>query len=335
MSVSTVILLIVAVFAATVVALVLLRPVLLRYALARPNARSSHKVPTPQGGGIAVVGATLIAMVVSPLLGAPAGPRDELAVVVAGALALAIAGVVDDTRGLGPLPRFGLQMIAVGAMVATLPDELRVVPWLPLAIERALVVIGGVWLVNLTNFMDGIDWMTVVEVVPVATGLALLGALGALPPHASTAALALAAALLGFAPFNKPVARVFLGDVGSVPIGLLLVWMLTLLAGRGHLAAAVLLPLYYLADATITLLRRLARRERVWEAHRTHFYQRATDHGLGVMAIVMRVLAVNVVLTVLAVWTVVRPSPSTDVLAVSSGCALVGVLLVDLSRRRR
>ena len=78
------------------------------------------------------------------------------------------------------------------------------------------------------------------------------------------------------------MARLFLGDVGSLPLGLLIGWLLLLLAARGHLAAALLLPLYYLVDATITLFRRLMRGERVWLAHRTHFYQRATDNGFSV-----------------------------------------------------
>ena len=87
--------------------------------------------------------------------------------------------------------------------------------------------------------------------------------LGALPGDAALVALALCGAMVGFAPFNRPVARLFLGDVGSLPIGLLLGWLLILLAGSGHLAAALLLPLYYLADATITLLRRSANGEPV------------------------------------------------------------------------
>ena len=97
--------------------------------------------------------------------------------------------------------------------------------------------------------------------------------------HGVVVALALCGALIGFAPFNRPVARIFLGDVGSLPIGLLFAWLLVLLAGSGHLAAAVILPLYYLADATLTLLRRMKDREPFWQAHRTHFYQLATDRG--------------------------------------------------------
>jgi UDP-N-acetylmuramyl pentapeptide phosphotransferase/UDP-N-acetylglucosamine-1-phosphate transferase len=84
------------------------------------------------------------------------------------------------------------------------------------------------------NFMDGIDWMTVAEVLPVTAGLAILGVLGALPPYGIIAALALFGATLGFAPFNRPVARLFLGDVGSLPLGLLIGWLLLLLAARGH-----------------------------------------------------------------------------------------------------
>ena len=98
-------------------------------------------------------------------------------------------------------------------------------------------------------------------------------------------AATLCGALIGFAFFNKPVAKLFLGDVGSLPIGLLVGWLLLQLAGTGALAAAILLPLYYLMDATITLLRRLARREKVWEAHRSHFYQQATANGFSVMAV--------------------------------------------------
>ena len=121
--------------------------------------------------------------------------------------------------------------------------------------------LAGLWFVNLVNFMDGIDWMTAAEVVPIAAALVAIGYLGALPPEAFRGAGARRRDDW-FAWFNRPVARLFLGDVGSLPIGLLLGWLLVLLAGGGNFAAALLLPLYYLADATITLLRRLAGGER-------------------------------------------------------------------------
>src|ERR1700709_590604 len=140
-------------------------------------------------------------------------------------------------------------------------------------IELGLLLLAGLWFVNLVNFMDGLDWMTVAEVIPVSAALMLLGCLGDLSSPATIVAGALGGAMVGFAPFNRPVAKLFLGDVGSLPIGLLLGWLMLMLAGQGYLAAAILLPLYYLGDATVTLVRRIARREKIWEAHRTHFYQ--------------------------------------------------------------
>jgi hypothetical protein len=108
--------------------------------------------------------------------------------------------------------------------------------------------------------------------------------------------------------------------------------MLLELARAGGLAAALLLPLYYLADATITLARRLARRERVWEAHRTHFYQRATDHGHSVLAIDGAVLAVNGALAGLAALTLALPHPAVQAGALGLGLLLVAELLARFSK---
>jgi UDP-N-acetylmuramyl pentapeptide phosphotransferase/UDP-N-acetylglucosamine-1-phosphate transferase len=316
-------------------AILLLRPLLLRFALAHANARSSHTQPTPQGGGLAVVGA-LLAIVVTGF--AVLGPRGgiaslQVAAVIAATLALALTGAADDIRGLAPAPKLAVHVIAVAAVVYALPDDVRLAPMLPVWGDRVLMLLAALWFINLVNFMDGIDWMTVAEVVPVAAGLALAGALGALPPLATLTAIALAGAMLGFAPFNRPVARLFLGDAGSVPVGLILAWLLLLLAAQGHAAAAVLLPLYYLADATITLGRRLARGEKIWQAHRTHFYQRATDHGWTVRDIVGHVFAVNLGLVILAIATMFYPSMPVTIAALALGASLVGWLLLRFSSR--
>ena len=314
-----------------------LRPVLARYAVAKPNARSSHNTPTPQGGGMAVIAATLcIAGTALSLLGAVAGSViHDLGVVIAATLLIAVIGAADDIRAIAVGPRLLSQALAVGAIIAVVPSDLTILPFLPWWLERALLLIGGVWFVNLVNFMDGLDWMTVAEVLPVTFGLALLGALGLLPAYGTVVALALFGATLGFAPINRPVARLFLGDVGSLPIGLLLTWLLILVAGRGHLAAAVLLPLYYVADTGITLLRRIIRGERFWVAHRTHFYQRATDNGWRIREIIGCVFAVNLALVALAVASAKSDTRYVDILAVAVGAALVAALLVGFSRRRR
>jgi UDP-N-acetylmuramyl pentapeptide phosphotransferase/UDP-N-acetylglucosamine-1-phosphate transferase len=318
---------------ATCALIALSQPLLRSYALARPNARSSHKVPTPQGGGIFVVLVTLAAGMLSAGLAGPANA--SLAWTLAATLALAGIGAADDLLTLPAGPRLALQAIAVFAVAIALPSELRIVPTLPWWLERALIVFAGIWFVNLVNFMDGIDWITVAEVVPVSAGLALFGVMGALPPAATALAFALAGAMIGFAPFNRPVARLFLGDVGSLPIGLMLGYLLTLLAGDGHLAAALLLPLYYLADATITLLRRAARGEALMQAHRSHFYQQALDNGLGIYRIVGGVFALNVALIALAGVTFVTRSPASRWAAVLTGCALVVLLLRYFARAKR
>jgi UDP-N-acetylmuramyl pentapeptide phosphotransferase/UDP-N-acetylglucosamine-1-phosphate transferase len=310
-----------------------LRPFLVRYALARPNTRSSHRKPTPQGGGIAVIGATTAAAVCAfffiPDL---VDDSRQLAFVFASVVGLAVVGVTDDIHPMEALPRLLLQAAAVAIVVAALPSELRIVPTVPWWIERACILVGALWFVNLVNFMDGIDWMTVAEVVPVAGGLTLFGLMGALPRDAIVVAIALGGAMIGFAPFNRPVARLFLGDVGSLPIGLLLAWLLILLAGGGHLAAALLLPLYYLADATITLLRRLVRGEPIMRAHRSHFYQRAMDGGHNVYRIVGGVFGINIMLVGLAAVTILSASSTVHVIAVAAGSAIVGTLLWHFDR---
>jgi UDP-N-acetylmuramyl pentapeptide phosphotransferase/UDP-N-acetylglucosamine-1-phosphate transferase len=313
--------------------IVILRPYLRRYALAKPNARSSHREPTPQGGGIAVIAATIAATWLG-MFSLGAAIAAPFVTVFAAVVMMACVGATDDIRPLAVAPRLVLQALAVAAVIYALPDDLRVVSVLPWWIERVLLFVGGLWFVNLVNFMDGIDWMTVAEVVPITAALAVLGCLGALARDGIVVAPALGGATVGFAYFNRPAAKLFLGDVGSLPIGLLLGWLLLLLAGHGDLAAALLLPLYYLADATLTLIRRLSSGERIWQAHRTHYYQRATARGFTVTEIVVRVFAVNLGLAALALATVVAESRAVDVAALACGAALVGWLLHAFTRGR-
>jgi UDP-N-acetylmuramyl pentapeptide phosphotransferase/UDP-N-acetylglucosamine-1-phosphate transferase len=316
--------------------LVLLRPWLARYAMVRPNARSSHRTPTPQGGGIAVVAATLVvacgaAVMSSALLKADGG---QLLVLTATAALLAVVGAIDDLRSSPAALRLALQCIAVGALIATFPSDLQILPHVPWWIERACLFLAGVWFVNLVNFMDGIDWMTVAEFVPASGALVLLGLAGSLPLFPAIVAAALLGAILGFAPFNKPVARLFLGDVGSLPMGLLLGWLLLQLAREGYVAAAVILPLYYLLDATITLARRVVRGERFWQAHRSHFYQRATGNGFSVPAVVARVVLVNLLLAALALVSVAAHGAVVSLTAFGAGIAIVAWMLFTFSRAK-
>jgi UDP-N-acetylmuramyl pentapeptide phosphotransferase/UDP-N-acetylglucosamine-1-phosphate transferase len=314
--------------------IIALRPLLARYAMAQPNKRSSHEIPTPQGGGIAVVAAT-IAVSGCVAFFSTAASALPLALVFAGAVLIAAVGALADKHPVDVAPRLVLQTFAVVIVLFALPPDLRLLPVLPWWCERIALIIGGLWFVNLVNFMDGLDWMTVVEVVPITAALTAIGFLGILPWQEIVLSLALCGAMIGFAFFNRPVATLFLGDVGSLPIGLLLGWLLLLLAGSGGRSAAVLLPLYYLADSTITLIRRAIKGEPVWQAHRSHFYQRATDRGFSVIEVVARVFVVNVILAALALATVLLPGKLSAVIALVLGTLFVAWLLVTFTRGKR
>jgi UDP-N-acetylmuramyl pentapeptide phosphotransferase/UDP-N-acetylglucosamine-1-phosphate transferase len=314
--------------------IVMLSPLLQRYALARPNARSSHRKPTPQGGGIAVIVSTVAVTIGGTLLvgQASSGAANEALAVLVASLLMAVIGGIDDLRPLPVIPRLLLQAVAIAATLAMMPADAHVIPPLPWWVEWLGLFIYFLWFVNLVNFMDGIDWMTVAEVVPLTGAIALFGLTGTIPAISTILALALLGAVLGFAPFNKPVARLFLGDVGSLPIGLLLGWLLLQLAQRGEIAAALLLPLYYLADATYTLARRITAGEPFWKAHRTHFYQRACDLGFSVPEIVARVFLGNLALAGLAYASVMYHTTFVLAGALAGGGTVVAWLLTSFAR---
>jgi UDP-N-acetylmuramyl pentapeptide phosphotransferase/UDP-N-acetylglucosamine-1-phosphate transferase len=307
----------------------LLRPLLVRYLMAAPNHRSSHTVATPQGAGLAVTLAVLVGCGLAILLWRPL-PEPSLLPVLAAAAALSVLGALDDAHALPVSWRLVGQTLAAVVLAFSLPQGFQVLPdILPLLVERALIV----WLVNAINFLDGLDWMTVAEVVPMTIGVAALRALGAVPPTVGLLALALLGAMLGFAVFNKHPAKVFLGDAGSLPIGFCLAFMLIFVA-KAHLAAAFLLSLYPLADATLTLLRRIIAREPFLSAHKTHFYQRAVAQGLRVPQVTARVFLLGLLLASLAVVTVLARSLPIDLLCLSLGVLATGLALFALARGR-
>jgi len=309
------------------VLIVRLLPLLQRYALARPNARSSHVVPTPQGAGIAVIAATLVIASICSIMSGGTVP----ATLFGATLFIAMVGFVDDVRPISVAPRLLLQTAAVAAVLLAAPADLQLVPSLPLTVERGILLVAGVWFVNLVNFMDGLDLMTAAEVVPITGATILLWVFRECPTLPAIVAAALGGAMLGFAPFNRPVAKVFLGDVGSLPIGLLLGWILLQLAWTGHPIAALLLPLYYLADATLTLLRRIARGEPFWMAHRSHYYQRATNNGFTVLEVVSHVFVVNIALAAMALASAGVGSMGLRLLFLLTGALTVALVLFRFS----
>ncbi len=300
-----------------------------RQILDTPNDRSSHVTPTLRGGGIAVTGVILVTWpAAEAILGAPIMAQG---VVLLCAAALALLSWVDDLRSLSPAIRLAVQLLAAAIGLAALPDGALVFQGLlPELADKAATVLLWVWFINLYNFMDGVDGMTGVETLAVGLGSAGLALAGADAPV--YAAIAAAAAALGFLVWNWPPARIFLGDVGSVPLGFLLGWVLLSLAADGYWVPALILPLYYLADATITLARRLVRGDKVWIAHREHFYQMPVRAGATHAQVILPVAGVNVVLVALAVASMeVLPA----VVCLAAAAMVVALLLWYLAKLGR
>lgn len=276
-----------------------LLPFLERRVLAVPTDRSSHSRPTPCGGGLGVIAVLVPALWLAGFSDASA-PWHACAI---GCAALAWCSWVDDRRGVAPLVRLLVQLVAVVAVLAWLD---RPVLWfLPTWLDRTLVALAWLWFVNLYNFMDGIDGLAGVETIAIGGGIVIVGALGVAPGVPTFVPAVAAGAALGFLRWNWSPARVFLGDVGSVPLGYALGFLLIVLASHGGLVAAIVLPAYFLVDASATLVRRIATGHRPWHAHREHHYQRAVASGRGharVSADVARTDLGLVALAVLGVW---------------------------------
>ena len=297
-----------------------------RYALGRrlldePGERRSHSEPTPRGGGVAIVLALLVAMAALaarvpqwvPLLG----------LVGAGLILVAATGWIDDHRPLSPWLR-----LAVHALSAALLALACIVAGAGVAQALAGFALALV-LVNVWNFMDGIDGLAASQAALAAAAFALAS------PAAGIAwwlGWALCAACLGFLPFNFPRARIFLGDVGSGALGYVLAVLATL-ASRGEAGRAwVLLPLSaFLVDAALTLGTRIVRGERWWTPHVQHLYQRLARRWRGHR----KVTCVYAAWTLAAIgltWSV-RSSGPTFIMCAVCAWYLVGVGIWIWSKR--
>ena len=271
-----------------------------RAILDHPNERSSHTVPTPRGGGWGILAVLLpawAALGVTPW-------------VLAAVALLAAVSWLDDRHDLPPVPRLLVQAAVVGLGLIALGDEARVFQgWLPGWLDHLLTGLCWLWCINLFNFMDGSDGLAGSEAAAVAGGVALVAAAGSSDGAAMAPALVLTGAALGFLVWNWSPAKVFMGDVGSIPLGFALGWLLFGTAAAGLWMAALLLPLYFVTDASLTLLRRLLAGKPVLQAHREHFYQRAIQGGRSHAAVARLVIAANAVLIALALAapTVGRP----------------------------
>jgi UDP-N-acetylmuramyl pentapeptide phosphotransferase/UDP-N-acetylglucosamine-1-phosphate transferase len=272
-----------------------------------PGARRSHLEPTPRGGGIGIVLATL-ACAVAPAWVHPVSSRIAAPSLMAAILLVAAVGWIDDHRGLSA--RWRLATHGVAAIVFLLPVVVPMILLPDVVTQRFSVsaapvwsgigaaVLGIAWFVNLHNFMDGIDGILAAQALFVFVALALLLARAG-EPHAGQVAV-FAAATAGFVPFNFPRARIFMGDVGSGVVGLLVavavIWQMS--APGIALASGLILCSAFVTDATCTLLSRMVRGRRWYHAHREHLYQWLARSGFSHVGVVALYMAWNLVIVV-------------------------------------
>lgn len=283
----------------------------------RPNARSSHSAPTVRGGGLAIVAVLLTGMVFFAVTRKTSG----LLMVSAAVCLLAAVSFLDDLRTLNPGIRFLCHLtVAVLALSAMDWPDLRIAldSEKSITVPRALsVLLLLLWIVGYTNafnFMDGINGLAASEAVLTAAGSVLLTGL-AIGAWSATSVLILAivaGAASGFLPHNFPKARMFLGDAGSASLGFLLaalaVWV-SQTHGWWLFIPLVLLHANFVLDAGITLLRRVLRGERWYEAHREHFYQRLAGRGKSHAFVTCLYMTAQIIVTGLTLCYLVSSWP--------------------------
>lgn len=277
--------------------------------LDQPGRRRSHVMPTPRGGGIGIVLAVLVCAPAA-LVTAPGPWPAAVAITLGGALALvALVGWWDDRRSLPVLPRLGAQIVAVAALSIVLVHGQLAGWWLLVLLPL------GVWSVNLHNFMDGIDGLLALQCMFVGAALGALAWWAGQPALTAMAAV-LTLATCGFWVFNRPPARIFMGDVGSGSVGLLIFAVAAMLWRNDArtLWPALIVVSAFNVDAGLTLVTRMLRGRRWYTAHREHLYQWLVRRGLTHARTGTAYLGWNVLVAApLAVLAAVRPAVALPV----------------------
>ncbi len=252
--------------------------------LDRPNERSAHTSPIPHGGGVAI----LLALVIGVLVSWPWSPG-YLLIAGLGAL-LMVVGVIDDFWNLSVRSRMAVYALCSLLLAWQLLPGMQ-------AFTVIIVALACLWMVNLYNFMDGIDGLAAAQCILACVSAALLAWGHGAPGSADYAVfcLLLATAQFGFLLWNWPPARLFMGDAGSVPTGLMLSGMALLGWTQGILNPAcwLILLAFFIADASCTLLWRLFTGQPVTQAHSLHAYQRLSRHWGSHLAVDLLLMALN------------------------------------------
>ncbi len=267
-----------------------------RKVLDQPNKRSSHKTPVPRGGGIGFMLVVLIGLAAVATIDGTVPWALLVGIIVVVGISFA-----DDLKPLPFWLRLLLQAVSVAAVLASMQTDTPILAGgLPVWLDRFLLGLAWLWFINLFNFMDGIDGIAAGQAVTIGIGLVGLSLLQLAIADGALPAVIVTAAAAGFLIYNWHPARLFMGDAGSAGLGFVLGWLLIQAAGAGFLAAALILPMYFVLDASSTLLMRLVRRRPLATAHRDHAYQAAVDRGVPHRTVTNAVVGVGVLLFDLA-----------------------------------
>ena len=301
----------------------------------RPVARSTHKNAKLKGAGWAVIPVCLV--LITSLMMAYQLPF-SFYLLPASALLLMLISWQDDLCHMCPGKRFLVQAVVVGLAILALPYQGYIFQgFLPIWLDRAIAFFALLWFTHLYNFMDGIDGLTAMQSIFLGAAIAFI--LMLTQPMIDTIwpayGMIIAGASAAFLVWNWYPARIFIGDVGAVPLGLLLGWYLLFLACQGQIWPACMLPLYYCFDATITLVRRLKQGHKPWEAHRFFFFQAPIPHKYSQEKVVLFVLLQNVFLLICAVLVSMGSLFSEELPAIlAAGFSVLGLLSYFESKRQ-
>lgn len=265
-----------------------------------PNARSNHKSATPRGGGIAIVLTLLISIFIYQKIYF----KDiRFLYLLLSLLIIAAISFIDDIKQVSIVIRIIFQVTAISILLISYFPNFNI--YITIALIMTLFVF-----INFYNFMDGIDGSATAEAIHISSSIVILGFITAIPHDVIIIALITASASLGFIIYNWHPAKIFLGDVGSISLGFVCGWMLLAIAFEGHLAAAIILPLFYMSDSGITIIKRLFAGKKIWQAHSEHFYQQAARNGVPHNVITKKIIYCNSSLCILSITSTFYPIPA-------------------------
>ncbi len=282
----------------TAISLVIAKKIFFRWKfIDKPNSRSNHKKPVALGGGIIIIPLIIIFSFLNNYIW-------NLNILIS-ILILFFISMWDDLKNIKPLPRLFFHFLAATIYVIfylysqienDFIDNKNI-----LFIFSIFLIFGIVWFINAFNFMDGINGITSVQVISIC--LSLLALDYYINNEINILAFSVLIIILVFSYFNWTPASIFLGDAGSIPLGFIVFVLLTDYALKGMWIISAILPLYYLMDTSITLIKRVYKRQRFWEAHKEHFYQQAIKNGFSHSSVSLKLLIVNIGLFFLSFYS--------------------------------